>query len=179
MVLAAVRSHALFLLLAAAVATVFLVVPSFGVAADGVMLSVSPTTSPIVLGLGGSQVVTVTNADKAKGTSALTVALAQSAVGAGFSISQNSCSGVALGPRKSCTVTVRYRTTPGPIGVETAVLTVSSKKPDASVTASFRTANRAPVAVNDSVHDAGGQACRSRRRRSLRTTATQTGLCPP
>jgi VCBS repeat-containing protein len=149
---AALRSHAL-LLLAAAVAAVFLVVPSFGVAAEGVMLRVSPessTGSPIVLGLGGSQVVTVTNGDKAKGTSALTVGLVQSAVGAGFSISQNSCSGIALGPRKSCTVTVSYRTTPGPTGVETAVLTVSSKKPDASVTAHFRSTNRAPVAVNDS-----------------------------
>ena len=130
-----------------------LVVPSFGVAAPAVMLSASPDSSaasPIVLGLGGSQVVTVANADKAKSTSALTVALVQSAVGAGFSISQNSCSGAALGPRKSCTVTVGYRTTPGPTGIETAVLTVSSKKPDASVTASFRTANRGPVAVNDS-----------------------------
>jgi hypothetical protein len=124
--------------------------------------SSSPTGSPgpfeLVAGTSAqsSQKVTFTNTGGAS-TSALVVSLAKSPSSAAFVITQNLCAGVALGPKKTCTVTISL---PGsaPSSPETATLTVMSKKPLASAMAYFA-ANTPPVANNDffSVTEASGQ----------------------
>ena len=96
----------------------------------------SSQANPVVVPVGDSQgqVITFSNANKAKSTSALVV----TAPGNGFSILDNTCKG-ALGPNKSCAVTVAY------LGAEpspgtTAQLGVSSKTPPPSAVAYLRVA---------------------------------------
>jgi VCBS repeat-containing protein len=96
---------------------------------------------------GSSQKITITN-DDGKSTGALTVTLSKSPPTAGFMISSDLCSGVALGPNKTCSVTVSY---PGaaPQATQTATLTVASKKPlVATVSSYFSIAPANPVLAN-------------------------------
>jgi uncharacterized repeat protein (TIGR01451 family) len=91
-------------------------------------------SSPLVLTPGDGTGVTVTfmNGDKTKSTSALAATL----TGTGYSKAADGCSGVALGPRKSCSVTVTY---PGPVPTtqQDAFLTVGAKTGPPSVTSYF------------------------------------------
>jgi hypothetical protein len=68
--------------------------------------------------------VTFTNSDESRSTSALVVGLA----GAGFAITADLCNGVALGPRKRCSVTVAYAGSTPKTG-QTATLTIAPKSP--------------------------------------------------
>jgi hypothetical protein len=73
-----------------------------------------------------SQTFALTNSGRSA-TGMLTIALDG---GAEFSITEDACSGTALGPRKSCTVTVQYApTTPGQT---TAMLAANGIRPPAS-----------------------------------------------
>jgi hypothetical protein len=114
------------------------------------VLAASPASSlssPFELATGASQKVTFTNTGGAS-TGALVVGLVKSPSSAGFVISQNLCAGVALGPKKTCTVTVSLPA-PAPTSKETSTLTVMSKKPLVSAMAYF-SANTPPTAVSDS-----------------------------
>ncbi|WP_197429921.1 hypothetical protein [Auraticoccus cholistanensis] len=64
------------------------------------------------------------------GTSALKITLGGSSA---YSITQDTCSGTSLGPRKSCTVTVTYAPVSGG-GTDTATLTATSNKAAARAT---------------------------------------------
>ena len=90
------------------------------------------SSSPLVLTAGDStgRTVTFMNGDKSVSTTALVVTL----TGTGFSKVADGCSGVALGPRKSCSVRVAY---PGPVPLaqQNASLTVASKNRASSSTA--------------------------------------------
>jgi VCBS repeat-containing protein len=126
-------------------------------AASPPMLTATPTSTsaaPLVMTAGGQpQTITVINRERSKATSALAVTLSEDPSTAGFSISSDLCSGVALGPSKSCTVTVAYPGSTAPPTEETATLTVASKKARASVSSYFEIAaapsNHAPVANPD------------------------------
>ena len=86
----------------------------------------SSEANPVSVPVGNAQgqVITFTNRDKSKSTTALVV----TAPGNGFSIVGNTCSGTALGPNKSCTVTVAYLGTQPSPGT-TAQLSVRPKTP--------------------------------------------------
>jgi hypothetical protein len=104
-------------------------------AAAAPVLSATPTTDPIVLSSLESVAVVVTNADKSKSSTALTVSLSGAA---GFAITNDTCSGIALGPRKSCAVEVTH-VAATPTTDQLATLTVASKKPAvASVSRNFK-----------------------------------------
>ena len=132
---------------------VLLVVLSAGAAPPAGIsaLSCSSSSSPCVLAPGGAaQTVTFANLN-GRSTTALTVALARSPSTAAFAIVSNSCSGVALGPRKTCQVSVEY-TQAAPAQAQTATVTVATKKtPIQSASAYFAVAaaNHAPVANDD------------------------------
>jgi alpha-tubulin suppressor-like RCC1 family protein len=76
------------------------------------------------VGAGGSvsQTFTLTNSG-GRATAVLTIALA----GAGFTKTADSCRGTSLGPRKSCSVTVRYSPTGAPAG-DRATLTATGRR---------------------------------------------------
>jgi|GEM_PF-6822699 len=84
-------------------------------------------------------------------TSALRISLTGSGA---FSVVTDTCTGTSLGPRKTCTVTVRFApTTPGE--QVTATLTATSRKPAARAAHGLGGAATAPVVVDPtfSVHD--------------------------
>ena len=106
--------------------------------------SATPSTSTLTAG-GPAISVTFTNAAGSKSTSALTTSL----VGAGFEITTNGCAGLALGPSKSCQMSVRYPG-PAPVTTATATLTVQSKKPAAIASATLTVNGGRPTAADDS-----------------------------
>lgn len=115
-------------------------------------LSCASSGAPCVLTAGAAGTsVSVQNAD-GKSTATLSATLVQSPANAGFVITSDSCSGTALGPSKTCSVTVAY-TKVAPTTNQTATLTVSTKKaPIQSASAYFTVhqGNHAPIAVADS-----------------------------
>jgi hypothetical protein len=72
---------------------------------DGSYGASAATPVSVAVGDAQGQAIAFTNRDKSRSTSALVV----SPPGNGFSIVADKCSGVALGPNKSCTVTVAYQ----------------------------------------------------------------------
>jgi hypothetical protein len=97
--------------------------------------------------------VVVTNADKSKSSTALTVSLSGAA---GFAITNNTCSGIALGPRKSCAVEVTY-VAATPTTDQLATLTVASKKPAvASVSRNLKVVGVPAVTLQSTCEAAGG-----------------------
>jgi hypothetical protein len=86
----------------------------------------SSAANPVIVTAGSAtgQVVTFSNSDKSKSTTALVV----TPPGNGFSIVSDGCTGLALGPRKSCTVRVAFLASAPPTG-QTAQLRIASKTP--------------------------------------------------
>jgi uncharacterized repeat protein (TIGR01451 family) len=134
---------------------VFAVAVSGSLAGNPATINASPSSSvsvPLVLTAGDSSglTVTFTNSDNAKSTSALKATL----TGTGFSKAADECSGVALGPRKSCSVRVTY---PGPVPatVQNASLTVGAKDGPPSTTAYFTVLpSTADLGITKSVNNA-------------------------
>ena len=94
----------------------------------------SPVTSPgtfdygaVTVGQAASQTFALTNLGQAA-TGMLTVSLGTATE---FSITADACTGTALGPRKSCNVTVHYA--PTAAGQTTATLAANGTRPPASV----------------------------------------------
>src|SRR5215472_6138262 len=119
-------------------------------ASDSPVLAASPSSSsasPIVLAAGSSRTVTFTN-NGGVSTSVLRTSLSASPSNAGFTISSDLCSGVALGPMKSCSVTVSYHGA-APRSIQTAVLILASKKELVSISSYFRL-DTPPIANADS-----------------------------
>ena len=122
----------LFLVLVAALA---LLAPAVGQAASGPAIAFNPSSNDygtIDANTTSSQTFTLRNSG-GKATSALKVTLTGSSA---FSVTADSCTGTSLGPKKSCSITVQYApTTDG--SSDTGTLTVMSKKPAASASASL------------------------------------------
>jgi hypothetical protein len=123
---------------------VSLTMASGSMAAAPAVITASPVSSaaaPIVLAAGDAagRTITFSNGDKSVSTGALVVTLS----GAGFSRVSDGCSGVALGPKKSCSVTVTFAG-PAPPSVRNASLTVGAKNKAPSAT-SFLTVLPATV----------------------------------
>ncbi len=138
--------------LTAALSTVSLGVAS---AATTPVLNSDPTSSPvstIVLAPGATQQITISNAGGSRSSSALMVSLTQTPTAAGFHIVSDGCTGLAIGPRKICKVTVGLDAAT-PTGTETARLTVASKtRTGVSSTSYFSSpdpVNQPPVANFD------------------------------
>jgi Cep192 domain 4 len=118
------------LALLAALAAVLLA-PAAGQASRSPSLAWSPTTSAgtfdygaVDVGQTASQDFTLTNSG-GSASGALTIALSGSSA---FSITSDACTATALGPNKSCALTVEYApTTAGQ--TDTATLTATGKKP--------------------------------------------------
>ncbi|MEO6714437.1 MAG: hypothetical protein ABIM89_13535 [Mycobacteriales bacterium] len=126
----------------AALMVTFVLFPSGAFAGTVPLLSSNPTSTsagPIVLTAGSSRTISVSNADNSKSSSALVVTLTKNPSSADFAVTADGCSGVSLGPKKSCSVTVSY-TGATPSAVETAQVIVSSKKPRATSTSYFSAA---------------------------------------
>src|SRR5882724_12762668 len=116
---------------AAAVVTLMLAA-TVGQAAGLPAIAWSPVTSPgtfdygtIPVGDGESQTFALTNSGRAA-TGALRVSLGSATE---FSITADACTGTALGPRKSCNVTVQYA--PTTAGQTTATLAANGIRPPA------------------------------------------------
>ena len=117
---------------------VLLLLPATGQASGVPKLAWSPTTTltPSATYDYGTQTVasqtpqtfTLTNSGGVA-TAALRVTL----TGSAFTKTADNCTGVSLGPKKSCTVTVQY-TPSGADADDTGSLTASSKKPAATAT---------------------------------------------
>lgn len=121
-------------------------------AAPAGTLQVTPSStaaSPLVVPPSGVA-VTVRNTDRRKSTSALVTVL--SSADPGYS-TVDGCSGVALGPGKSCTVTVTYAGE-APWPSSRATLTVASKKPGVITSVSSHLIVAAPCARNLTAGDA-------------------------
>jgi len=121
------------LVLALGLVLVGLAIPVAGMAGGPPSIAWSPTTSPgtydygaLTLGASASQTFTLTNSG-GSGTGTLKVMLSGSTA---FSVTSDNCTAIALGPVKSCAVTVRYA--PPAAGSNTATLFASAKKPAAS-----------------------------------------------
>ena len=120
----------LFLLLVAALA---LLAPAVGQAASGPAIAFNPSSNDygtIDANTASSQTFTLRNSG-GKGTSALKVTITGSSA---FSVTADGCTGTSLGPKKQCSVTVRYA--PTTLGqTDSATLAASSKKPPATASA--------------------------------------------
>ena len=120
----------LFLLLVAALA---LLAPAVGQAASGPAIAFNPSSNDygtIDANTTSSQTFTLRNSG-GKGTSALKVTITGSSA---FSVTADGCTGTSLGPKKQCSVTVRYA--PTTLGqTDSATLAASSKKPPATASA--------------------------------------------
>jgi hypothetical protein len=142
------------LTLAAAAALLALALTaSAAIAAPPGALTADPP-GPFTLTAGASQTVTFKNPGTKGSTSALTATL----TGAGFT-KTDGCTGTALGPRKSCSITV---TAPSsvPIAGATATLTVTPKNRHlAPVTVSFTAVQPATLSLSLQPADCGGSAC--------------------
>jgi hypothetical protein len=102
-------------------------------------LSVTPASSlgsPIALSTGSMQRISVSNAQGARSTGALRVSLGTNPATSEFSISSDSCTHFALGPGRSCQVSVAYGPT-APARVQTATLTVQSPAPGSPVISAY------------------------------------------
>jgi hypothetical protein len=114
-----------------AIAGVSLVAPiasAAGTPATAPALSIDPSSSadaPLVLLPGERVTFTVSNAVNARSTAVLVVSLS----GDGFSLIDDGCGGTALGPRRSCTVTIGAPDTPSTI-TRTASITVAGRITD-------------------------------------------------
>src|SRR6266540_1721289 len=120
-------------IVAAGAAAAALLVPAAGQGAGAPALAWSPATNgaydygTVTVGQTASQTFTLTNSG-GSATGILTVALSGSSA---FTKTADGCTATSLGPRRSCSVTVRYGpTTPGQS--DSATLTASGKKPAAS-----------------------------------------------
>jgi hypothetical protein len=114
-------------------------------------LSCASSGSPCVLTAGGAGISVTFQNTQGKSTAALAATLVQSPANAGFKITSDACSGTALGPNKTCRVTVAY-TKAAPTTSQTATLTVATKKtPVQSASTYFTVAqgNHAPIAGQD------------------------------
>jgi hypothetical protein len=160
-------------------AVAVLVFAAAGVAsASGtVVLTWSPATSAgtyayptINAGQKVSQAFTLTNSGTVA-TSALKIALANVS-GTAFTKTADSCTGTSLGPKKKCTVTVRYApTTPGES--DKATLTATSANPKAAATVTLLgAAAKASPAITTSPAAAGDGSAGST---TMTDTATVTG----
>jgi len=115
---------------AAAAATLALLVPEAAQAGGPPAIAWSPTTSggtfdhgAIVVGETASQAFTLTNTG-GSATARLSISLSGSEA---FSITSDACTGTSIGKRKSCAVTVEYA--PTTVGQsDTATLSASGKK---------------------------------------------------
>jgi|GEM_PF-4788969 len=107
-----------------------------GAAAGSPSLRVDPASwdfGAIDTGTTASRTFTFTNTGGAA-TGALTASLPNSS--AAFTLTADTCTGRSLGPRRSCTVTVRYA--PGPDTTDTGTLRVASRRDAAEAALSGR-----------------------------------------
>jgi hypothetical protein len=93
-----------------------------------------------------SQTFTLTNSG-GTATGMLTVALSGSTA---LTKTADGCTATSLGPKKSCSVTVRYAPTSGPES-DTGTLTATSKKPAANASVTLKGASTAPPAAQDPI----------------------------
>jgi hypothetical protein len=137
------RRRASAALVAAGLIGLGLLVPTVGQAARLPATAFSPSSydyGTIDAGTTASKTFTLTNSG-GSATGALSVSLTGSSA---FSVTADTCTARSLGPRKSCSVTVRYApTTAG--ASDSATLRASGKKPAAVATASLTGASTAPV----------------------------------
>src|SRR6266576_3493189 len=109
-----------------------LLAPAAGQAGGAPALAWSPSTNGtynyglVTIGTSVSQTFTLKNSG-GSATAALTVALSGSAA---FTKTADTCAATSLGPKKSCSVTLRYVPTTG--SGDSATLTATSKKPNAT-----------------------------------------------
>jgi hypothetical protein len=115
-------------------------VPAATLAAAPPLLGWAPTTSPSTYDFGSVDVgdslqrqFTLTNSG-GTASAALAIGLTGSAA---FDVVADGCSGVSVGPRKRCSVTIEYTPT-SPGASATASLAAVGRKPDASATLSLR-----------------------------------------
>jgi hypothetical protein len=135
------RRRASAALIAAGFIGLGLLVPNVGQAAGPPAIAFSPSSydyGTIDSGTTASKTFTLTNSG-GSATGALSVSLTGSSA---FSVTADTCTARSLGPRKSCSVTVRYApTTAG--ASDSATLSASGKKRDAIATASLTGASTA------------------------------------
>src|SRR5437764_11949901 len=114
----------------------------------------STAASPIVISPGSVQTATFSNASGSRSTGALQVIFVTSPSGSDLSISSDSCTHSALGPGRSCQVSVAYGPT-APAHVQTASLTVQGRAPGSSSLSVYfwvRPAVDQPIANMDIYH---------------------------
>ena len=109
---------------------------SAAIAAAPALITANPPSSlaaPIVLTAGDAtgRTITFSNGDKSVSTSALVVTL----IGSGFSKVSDTCSGIALGPRKTCSVRVAFAGAAS--AASNASMTVGAKNKPAAATSYF------------------------------------------
>lgn len=123
------------ILLGLCLAAVVLLVPLAGLAGGAPVLAWSPSSNGsydygvVSPGQTASQTFTLTNSG-GSATAVLSISLTGSTA---FTSTADTCTATSLGPRKSCSVTVRYAPTTGGES-DTATLIAASKKAGASVT---------------------------------------------